>query len=80
MLLPGTDERGAQALLERIVSMLDLNNQFYPGQHLSLAMGTATCQSGDAVEATINRADQAMYAEKNRYYQQQSIDRRHMGL
>ena len=80
VLLPGTDERGAQALLERIVSMLDLNNQFYPGQHLSLAMGTATCQSGDAVEATINRADQAMYAEKNRYYQQQSIDRRHMGL
>lgn len=79
VLLPGTDERGALALRERIISMLDLNNQFYPGQHLSLAMGIASCQSGDAVEATINRADQAMYAEKNRYYQQKNIDRRHMG-
>ncbi|PJI96692.1 diguanylate cyclase [Acidovorax sp. 69] len=76
VLLPGTDERGAHALQERIISMLDLNNQFYPGQHLSLAMGIASCRSGDAVEATINRADQAMYAEKNRYYQQKSVDRR----
>lgn len=76
VLLPGTDERGARALQERIVSMLDLNNQFYPGRHLSLAMGLATCQSGDAVEATVNRADQAMYDEKNRYYQQKSVDRR----
>jgi len=77
VLLPGTDERGAHALQERIISMLELNNQFYPGQHLSLAMGIASCQSGDAVEAAINRADQAMYAEKNRYYQQKNVDRRH---
>ena len=79
VLLPGTDERGALALQERIISMLDLNNQFYPGQHLSLAMGIASCQSGDAVEAAINRADQAMYAEKNRYYQQKNVDRRQHG-
>ncbi|WP_298209701.1 GGDEF domain-containing protein [Acidovorax sp.] len=76
VLLPGTDERGAYALQERIISMLELNNQFYPGQHLSLAMGIASCHSGEAVEAAINRADQAMYAEKNRYYQQKNIDRR----
>lgn len=76
VLLPGTDERGAYALQERIISMLELNNQFYPGQHLSLAMGIASCHSGDAVESTINRADQAMYAEKNRYYQQKNTDRR----
>ncbi len=79
VLLPGTDERGAHALQDRIISMLDLNNQFYPGQHLSLAMGIASCQSGEAVEAAINRADQAMYAEKNRYYQQLHIDRRQPG-
>ncbi|MFN7152963.1 MAG: diguanylate cyclase domain-containing protein [Acidovorax sp.] len=77
VLLPGTDERGALALQDRIISMLELNNQFYPGQHLSLAMGIASCHSGDVVEAAINRADQAMYAEKNRYYQQKNIDRRH---
>ena len=77
VLLPGIDERGAVALHDRVISMLELNNQFYPGQHLSLAMGIASCQSGDAVEAMIHRADQAMYAEKNRYYQQMNIDRRH---
>lgn len=78
VLLPGMDERGALALHDRILSMLDLNNQFYPGQHISLAMGIASCQSGDAVEATIHRADQAMYVEKNRYYQQRNTDRRHL--
>ncbi|MFY3385621.1 sensor domain-containing diguanylate cyclase [Paracidovorax sp. MALMAid1276] len=76
VLLPGTEERGAHALQERIISMLELNNQFYPGQPLSLAMGIASCQSGEGVEAAIHRADQAMYAEKNRYYQSKSNDRR----
>jgi len=79
VLLPGVDERGAAALQERILSMLDLNNQFYPGQPISLAMGVACCRSGDAVEAAIHRADQAMYAEKIRYYQDKGIDRRQAG-
>ena len=79
VLLPGCDERGAQAVQQRILSLLDLNNQFYPGQHLSLAMGLACCHSGDAVEHAVHRADQAMYAEKNRYYQQKDIDRRQPG-
>lgn len=76
VLLPGMDERGAAALQERILTMLELNNQFYPGQPISLAIGLATCASGDMVEATIHRADQAMYAEKNRYYQDKGMDRR----
>lgn len=79
VLLPGTDERGAHALQERILSMLELNNQFYPGQPISLAMGVASCASGDLVEATIHRADKAMYAEKERYYQDRGIDRRSAG-
>ncbi|WP_436135716.1 sensor domain-containing diguanylate cyclase [Acidovorax sp. LjRoot129] len=76
VLLPGMDERSAFALQERILSMLDLNNQFYPGQPISLAMGVASCGSGDQVEATIHRADQAMYAAKNRYYQDRGMERR----
>lgn len=79
VLLPGMDERSAFALQERILSMLDLNNQFYPGQPISLAMGVASCASGEMVEATIHRADQAMYQEKNRYYQDRGLDRRQAG-
>lgn len=76
VLLPGVDARGAEAVQERILSLLELNNQFYPGQHLSLAMGSACCQSGEAVEGAVQRADHAMYAQKNRYYQQKNTNRR----
>ncbi|MFT4242522.1 MAG: sensor domain-containing diguanylate cyclase [Acidovorax sp.] len=76
VLLPGMDERSALALQERILSMLDLNNQFYPGQPITLAMGVGSCSSGDMVDATIHRADQLMYAEKVRYYQDRGLNRR----
>ncbi|AVO43038.1 MAG: sensor domain-containing diguanylate cyclase [Simplicispira suum] len=76
ILLPGTDERGAMALTERILSLVELNNQFYSGQSLSLAIGVASCSSGDQVEAALHRADQAMYAEKARYYEERPADRR----
>lgn len=77
VLLAGTDERGVQSVRERIVSMLELNNQFYPGQPISVAMGLGTCRSADAVEATLHAADQAMYEEKARFYQDSDLDRRH---
>lgn len=76
VLLPASDERGAEAVKERILSLLELNNQFYPGQAVSLSMGVACCDSGSQVEATVSRADQAMYAEKARYYKERMLDRR----
>jgi diguanylate cyclase (GGDEF)-like protein len=77
ILLPGADERVARVVMERIESVLELNNQFYAGQPLSLAMGVATSMAGDQMEAMINRADQAMYAEKARFYREADRDRRH---
>lgn len=76
VLLPAADERGAQAMIDRIVSLLELNNQFYPGQPLSLSMGLASAASGDQIEAAVHRADQSMYAEKTRYYQSRGLERR----
>lgn len=76
VLLPATDERGAQALLERILSLLELNNQFYPGQTLHVSMGYACGQEGASMEAVVHRADQAMYAEKVGFYQALKQDRR----
>ena len=76
VLLPATDERGAQALQERILSLLELNNQFYAGQTLHVSMGYACGQEGAAMEAVVHRADQAMYAEKVRFYQALKRDRR----
>lgn len=76
LLLPGADERSAHALIERLDSIVEMNNQFYNGQPLSLAIGVASCTSGDQVEATLHKADQAMYEQKARYYEVRDADRR----
>ncbi|KAF1046088.1 sensor domain-containing diguanylate cyclase [Xylophilus sp.] len=76
ILLPGTDERGAQAMRERIESLLELNNQFYTGATLSLAIGIAVCPAGSPLEAALQRADEAMYGEKLRHYRESGRHRR----
>lgn len=76
VLLPGTDRAGAQHLKEHIDSMVELNNQYYPGQPLSLSIGVATCSSGNDVEATVQAADREMYEEKAHYYALNKIERR----
>lgn len=73
VVLPRTDERGVEAMRERIVSMLDLNNQFYAGQTgrlLNLSIGVATCEAGESLDAALQRADRAMYEDKARYYRE----------
>jgi diguanylate cyclase (GGDEF)-like protein len=75
-LLPSSDERTANALKERIESVMDLNNQFYPGQKLSLSIGIATCHSAADVEQCVQLADQRMYAQKKRFYEENQLERR----
>ena len=75
-LMPGCDERVAEGLQERIHSMIELNNQFYPGQSLSMAMGRASCASAVQVEAALHAADQAMFVDKTRFYEDSKLERR----
>jgi len=77
VLMPMTDEQGAQVMLARIANLLELNNQFYPGQALSLSIGVAIAAQGEQIEAAAHRADQAMYAEKARHYAALGRNRRH---
>ena len=77
-LLPGSDLRVAQGLKERIESMIELNNQFYPGHKLSLAIGIAVCDAAPLVEASIHAADQAMFLEKSRFYEASQRERRRL--
>lgn len=79
VVLPKTDERAAEATRERIVSMLDLNNQFYAGQSghaLKLAIGLATCEAGEQLDGALQRADRAMYEDKANYYREHDGERR----
>jgi len=76
VLMPATDERGVQALVQRLQTVLELNNQFYPGNELSMAMGTATCVAGGSMDMTLQAADHAMYQTKAAYYEAHHIERR----
>ncbi|MBY0466778.1 MAG: GGDEF domain-containing protein [Burkholderiales bacterium] len=76
VLMPATDEHGAQALMQRIRSVLELNNQFYPGNELSMAMGAATCVAGAALDTAVQAADHAMYQSKAEHYRARHIERR----
>ena len=75
-LLPGADERVAFDLKGRIESMIELNNQFYPGYTLSLAVGVASAQRASEVEDALHAADQAMFDAKSRFYQDGRFERR----
>jgi diguanylate cyclase (GGDEF)-like protein len=76
ILMPGNDERMAQGLKERIDSMLEVNNQFYPGHKISLSIGIASCQSAAEVEETTQLADERMYAAKRHHYEDAHLERR----
>jgi len=69
VLLPGMDESAAQAVLDNIRSLVDLNNQYYSGVSLSVSAGLAVCRHPADLEQAMKTADQAMYADKMAYYQ-----------
>lgn len=75
-LLHGCDERVAQSFKERIESMLEINNQYYTGHKLSLAIGAATAMTATHVDTLSNEADKAMFAVKARFYEDTKIERR----
>ncbi len=72
VLLPGGDERDGALMVERIHKLVEINNQFYSGQVLSLSLGVATCHVGERLEAALQRADLLMYENKRSYYSEQS--------
>jgi diguanylate cyclase (GGDEF)-like protein len=76
VLLPATDERGSEQLMERISSLVDLNNQYYQGARLSLSIGAATCPQEGRLEHTMSEADERMYAAKREYYNSSGRSRR----
>ena len=64
LLLRGKDERAAAATVERIRKLIDVNNQFYQGPKLAIALGAATCSDARAFGAAYKEADDRMYADK----------------
>ncbi len=76
LLLPATDARGAAQILDRVQKLVAVNNQFYPGLPLGLAIGAATAAPGERLEAVSRRADLAMYEAKRAHYARLDHERR----
>jgi diguanylate cyclase (GGDEF)-like protein len=76
LLLPDADERAGAAMMARVQSLVELNNQYYTGAVLSLAMGCATAREGERLEATVSHADARMYVAKHEFNAAAGRDRR----
>jgi diguanylate cyclase (GGDEF)-like protein len=68
VLLPAMDERQAEAVIETIQNLVELNNQFYSAVPIKLSIGAATAAPNERLEAVANRADEKMYEAKHLYY------------
>jgi diguanylate cyclase (GGDEF)-like protein len=76
VLLPATDQREGEAVVESIQRLIDVNNTFYPGVRLSMAIGMATSLPGERLETVARRADHKMFEAKREYYARLDNERR----
>ena len=76
LLMPHADEQAGQEMMARVQALIELNNSYYAGAPLSLAMGCATAQKGDRLEATVTQADERMLDAKREFYAASGLDRR----
>jgi diguanylate cyclase (GGDEF)-like protein len=67
ILLPYTDEAGAETMLRQIDELIELNNQCHSNGVLAISAGFATAREGDQIEDAVRLADTRMYeAKRNR--------------
>lgn len=71
VLIPGGDQKAVDGVVENIHKLLKLNNQFYSLAPLGISLGSAVSQPGESMASVVQRADMAMYEEKQRYYDAQ---------
>ncbi|SMD05875.1 diguanylate cyclase (GGDEF) domain-containing protein [Fulvimarina manganoxydans] len=76
VILPAAGEAEGRSMMTAIEELVEVNNQFYGGGHLSLSMGLATVGDGERLEDTVKRADAQMYEAKRAYYLEPKHERR----
>ena len=75
IIMSNADAEDAAELMQRIQSLVVMNNKYYREPELSLSLGAATSQSGLSLEKVISLADDAMYKNKGLYYHRRRADR-----
>jgi diguanylate cyclase (GGDEF)-like protein len=74
VILTGVDDQITDGMLERIKSLIVLNNKYYREPELSISLGVSTSRPGLSLERTISMADDAMYQDKAHYYHRRRND------
>jgi hypothetical protein len=61
-------------MMERIDSLVLMNNKYYRDPELSLSLGAAVSQPGLSLEKVISMADNEMYKNKGLYHRRRKDD------
>ncbi len=69
ILMPGGEESDVAVLIDTIGKLLRINNQYYSDAPMSIAIGGATSEPGEAMEMLVRRADLRMYEDKQAHYE-----------
>jgi len=75
VIMSGVDEAEANGVMERIQSLVAMNNKYYREPELSLSIGASTSEPGITLERVISLADDAMYNNKGMYHRRRKEDR-----
>jgi diguanylate cyclase (GGDEF)-like protein len=74
VILPGAGLMDAKELMERIQSLVVVNNKFYGEPELSLSLGAAVSKPSLSLEKVISLADDEMYRNKGLYHRRRRED------
>jgi diguanylate cyclase (GGDEF)-like protein len=74
IIMPGADAEAANIIMQRVQSLIAVNNKYYQEPLLSLSLGAATSIPGLSLERIISLADDAMYQNKGIYHNRRKED------
>ncbi|HLO16468.1 MAG TPA: GGDEF domain-containing protein, partial [Anaerolineales bacterium] len=74
IIMPDADINEAYMLIERIQSMVAVNNQYYREPELSISLGAAVSTPGLSLEKVISIADDEMYKNKGSFHRRRKED------
>jgi len=74
IIMPGADADTANVIMDRVQSLIAVNNKYYRPPLLSLSLGAATSLPGLSLEKIISLADDAMYENKGNFHHRRRQD------
>jgi diguanylate cyclase (GGDEF)-like protein len=74
LIMPGAEMHEAGEMMERIQSLVEMNNKYYREPILSVSLGAAVSEPGLTLEKVISLADDEMYRNKGQFHRRRKED------